>query len=102
MNKNVTGLFKDPLGEKIMIESFAPIPETYSYLMDDGSECKRAKVTKKCVIKKIKSKNYKDCLLKNKMISESQQIFKSEVNNAYTEQINKITLSSNDNKILQT
>ena len=31
-----------------------------------------------------------------------QQRFKSEVNNVYTEEINKISLSSNDEKILQT
>ena len=85
-----------------MIKSFAPIPETYYYLMDDGSECKRAKGTKKCVIKKIKSKNYKDCLLNYKIISESQQRFKRKVHNLYTEQINKITLHSNDDKRLQT
>ena len=27
-------------------------PETYSYLMDDGNSDKKAKGTKKCVIKK--------------------------------------------------
>ena len=52
-----------------MIEFVALRPKTYSYFMDDGSEHKRAKGTKKCVIKrKIKFKNYKDCLLKNKLI----------------------------------
>ena len=57
-----------------MIEFVALIPKTYSYFMDDGSEHKRAKGTKKCVIKrKIKFKNYKDCLLKNKLILKPQQ-----------------------------
>ena len=35
----------------------------YSYLIDDGSECKKAKGTKKGVIKrKLKFENYKSCL----------------------------------------
>ena len=70
--------------------------------MDDGSEHKRAKRPKKCIIKiEIKFKNYKDCLFKNKIILKSKQRFKSEAHNVYTEQINKIILSSNDDKRLQ-
>ena len=51
-NKKVIRLMKDKLGGKIMIESVASRPKTYSYLMDDDSEGKKAKGTKKCVIKK--------------------------------------------------
>ena len=47
-------------------------------------------------------KNYLDCLLNNKIILKSQQRFKSDYHNVYTEQINKIALSSNDDKRLQT
>ena len=47
-------------------------------------------------------KNYLDCLLNNKVILKSQQRFKSHYHNVYTEQINKIALSSNDDKRLQT
>ena len=47
-------------------------------------------------------KNYKDCLFNKKIILKSQQRFKSDHHNAYTEQINQIALSSNDDKILQT
>ena len=45
-------------------------------------------------------KNYKDCLFNNKIILKLQQRFKSDYHNAYTEQINKIALSSNDDKRL--
>ena len=94
---------KDELGGKIMIDSVALRPKTYSYLMDDGNEHKRAKGTKKCIIKReIKLKNYKDCLFKNKIILKSQQRFKSEAHYVYTEQINKTAFSSNDDKRLQT
>ena len=47
--------------------------------MDDDSEKKKAKGTKKCVIKRrIMFENYKDCLFKNKIILKSQQEFKSD------------------------
>ena len=46
--------------------------------------------------------DYKNCLQNNKTILKSQQRFKSEEPNVYTEEINKISLSSNDDKWLQT
>ena len=107
-------------------------PKTYSYLIDDSSEDKKAKVTKKCVLKrKLKFENYKNCLeatqldnkikyleknkinidsLKenhkkfirnNKSILPTQQRFKSERYNVFTEEINKTVLSSNDDKRMQ-
>ena len=87
-----------------MTEFAALRPKTYSYLMDDGKNDKKAKGRKKCVIKKIliKFNDYKVCLLNNEIILKSQQRFKSEAHNVYTEEINKIALSSNDNKRLQT
>ena len=37
--------------------------KTYSYLKDSNNECKKAKGTKKCVIKrKLKFEDYKKCL----------------------------------------
>ena len=61
------------------------------------------KQLKKCVIKRIlKFNDYKDCLFKNEIILKSQQRFKSEAHCVYTEGVNKIALSSNDDKRLQT
>ena len=63
-NKKVIGLMKDELGGKIMREFVALRPKTYSYLTDDCKEDKKAKGTKKCVIKRrLKFSDYKDCLL---------------------------------------
>ena len=71
--------------------------------MDDDSEKKEGKETKKCVIKRgLMFKNYTDCLFNDKTILKSQQRFKIDCQNVYTEQINKIALSSNDDKRLQT
>ena len=47
-------------------------------------------------------KDYKDCLFNKNIILKSQQTFKSDHHNVYTIEINKIALSSNDNKRLQT
>ena len=41
----------------------------YSYLTDDGNSDKKAKGTKKCIIKRIlKFIDYKNCLLDNEII----------------------------------
>ena len=94
---------KDELGGKIMTEFVALRPKPYSHLMDDGGSDKKAKGTKKCVIKRrLKFNDYKDCLLNNETVLKSQQGFKSDRHDVYTEEINKIALSSNDHKRLQT
>ena len=46
--------------------------------------------------------NYKDSLFNDKIILKSQQRFKSDHHRVYTEEVNKIVLSSNDDKRLQT
>ena len=102
-NKKVPGLFKDELGGKIITEVVALRPKTYAYLMDDGSDHIKAEGTIKCVIKqKVRFKNYKDCLFNNKTVYRSQKRFRSYYHVMYTEKVNKIALSSNDNKKLQT
>ena len=106
--------------------------KTFGYLIYDGREDKKAKGTKKHVIKrKLKFKNYTNCLeaiqlqnkldylekdkiyidsikknqkefiKNNKLILKAQQRFRSEKHNAFTEEINKIALSSNDDKRMQ-
>ena len=52
--------------------------------------------------RRLMFENYTDCLFNEKIILKSQQIFKSDCRNVYTEQINKIARSSNDDKRLQT
>ena len=70
--------------------------------MDAGNNHKKAKGTKKCVIKqKLMFENYKDCLFNNKTVYRSQERFKSYYHDVYTEEVNKIVLSSNYDKRLQ-
>ena len=72
-NKIAIGLFKDKLGGKIMIEFFGLRAQTYKYLINDNSEHKKSKGTKKCVIKRsLMFKNYKDCLFNDKTLLKSQ------------------------------
>ena len=102
-NKKVIGLMKDEFGGRIITEFVALRPKNYSYLTDDCKEDKKAKGTKKCVIKReLEFNNYKDCLLNDKVVLKSQQRFKSEINDVYIENVNKIALSSNDDKRLPT
>ena len=102
-NKKVPGLFKDELGGKIMTEVVALRLKAYAYLGDDGSKHKTAKGTKKCVIKQIHMfENFKDCLFNNKAVYRPQERFRSYYHVMYTDEVNKIALSSNDDKRLQT
>ena len=90
---------KDELGGKIIMEFVTLRPKTYSFSTDDGKEDKKAKRTKKCVIKKmIKFNDYKKCLLNDKVMLKPQQTFISKKCDVYTENINKIALSNNDDK----
>ena len=98
-NKNIIGLKKGKLGRMFMKEFAAPRPKTYSYLMDDGNTDKKTEGTKKFVIKRIlKFNDYNNCILNNEVILKSQERFKSEAHL----KVNKIALSSNDDKRLQT
>ena len=118
---------KDELGEQIMKECVGLRAKIYSYLKDNNEEDKKAKGTIMCVIKiKLKFQDYKNCLegakIKNKInhlektkvmsiilktiikefIKNNKSIlktqFRSEKHNIFTEEINKIALSSNDDK----
>ena len=111
-NKKVLGKFKDELGGKIMTKFCVLRAKTYSFLIDEFTDDdyeknnivnKKAKGTKKCVIKReILFYNYIDSLFKNKVLYRTQQRFRSDHHKVYTEEDNKIALSSNDDKRIQT
>ena len=102
-NKKVISLFKDELGGKIMIEFIALRAKAYAYLKEDGSKHKKARGTNKCIIKReLRFENYRESLLNNETILKPQQRFLSDYHEVYTEEVNKIAISSNDDKRLQT
>ena len=99
INKKVIGLMKDELGGDIITEFVALRPKAYSYITNNFIEMKKPKGTKKCVVNKmLRFEDYKKCLFDNGKVLKSQQRFKSENREVYTENINKIALSCDDDK----
>ena len=73
-NKKVTGLIRDELGGKIMNNLLGLRAKTYSYLTDINGEDKKAKDTKKCLMKrKVKFEDYKNCLEAAQVESKMKQ-----------------------------
>ena len=102
-NKKVLGKFKYELNGMTMIEFCALRSKIYTYLLDDNSGKKKAKGTKKCIVKKtLRFNDYKRALLDDEEILRTQQRFKSYNHDVYTENINRVGLSSNDDKRVQT
>ena len=96
------GKFKDELGGKIMTEFCKLRAKADAYKLDDDTEMKKAKGTKKCIVKReITFKKYADALLNDDVIIRSQQRFRSDQHRVYTEEVNKIALSGNDDKRIQ-
>ena len=89
-----------------MKEFVALRAKTFAFLWEEDDQVKvkkKAKGTKKCVIKRnLTFEHYRKALFNNIQVLQSQQRFKSDRHNMHTEKINKIALSSNDDKRLQT
>ena len=104
INKKVIGKFKDELGGKILSKFVGPRAKSYSYCQindDKVYESKKAKGTKKCAIKKhLNFDLYKQALFDNITVRCTQQRFKSDYHNVYTQSVHKIALHNADDKII--
>ena len=99
LNKKVIGLMKDELGGKIMTEFMALRPKLYSYKVLDGSEDKKCKGIKKCVVKKtLTFEDYKACLFNNSTEYRFQLMFRSAKHEVHTIEVNKVALNRDDDK----
>ena len=99
LNKMVIGLMKDELGGKIMTEFVALRPKLYSYRKLDGSEDRKGKGIKKCVVKKtLTFEYYKTCLFNDSTEYRSQLMFRSAKHEVHTIEVNKVTLNRDDDK----
>ena len=98
VNKKKIGLFKDEVAGKIITEFVGLRAKNYSFICD-GEEHKRCKGIKINVTKNnIKHKDYKNCLFKNIQLRRKMNVFRSHGHDVYSEEVNKIALSANDDK----
>ena len=98
-NKKVPGLMKDEAGGKIIEEFVGLRAKLYSYKMFEGKEEKKCKGIKKSVIKKnISFENYKECLFSEKPQMRKMNVIRSHKHEIFSETVNKIALSANDDK----
>ena len=94
-----------------MTEFCALRAKAYSFLIDEYTDVdnekskivnKKAKGTKKCIVKtEIIFKNYVVSLFKNEVLLRAKHRFRSDHHKVYTKEVNKIALSSNDDKRIQ-
>ena len=99
INKKVLGMFKDEAAGKIIKEFVGLRSKLYSFIMEDGKENKRCKGVKKQVVENsITHEDYKTCLTTGKDKLARQDILRSYEHEVYTEEVNKIALSAEDDK----
>ena len=99
LNKKVIGLMKDELSGKIMTEFVALRAKTYAYKQIDGSEDKRCKGIRKCVVKKtLRFDDYYNCLISGKDVYRKQMMIRSYKHEINTINVNKIALNRCDDK----
>jgi len=101
-DKKVIGMFKDEVMGK-QIEEFVGLrAKLYSFKMYEGKETKICKGIKKAVTKRnyksITHEDYKDCLLTRREQLRSMNVIRSRLHEVYTEEVNKIALSDEDDK----
>ena len=113
VNKRVIGKFKDEAGGEIITKFVGLRAKNYAYTYDhliglasltflfgeDGAEHKKCKGIKKCVTKNsITLEDYETCLFTNINQLRKINVFRSRGHDVYSEEINKIALSANDDK----
>ena len=98
VNKKVIGMFKDEAAGKIITKFVGLRAKNYAFILD-GEEHKKCKGIKKCVTKNdITFKDYETCLFTNIKQLIKMNVFRSRGHDVYSEQVNKIALSANDDK----
>ena len=82
-----------------MTEFVALRLKLYSYRKLDGSEDKKCKGIKKCVVKKtLTFEDYKTCLFSDSTECRSQLMFRSAKHEVDTIEVNRVALNRDDDK----
>ena len=98
INKKVPGMFKDEACGQQVEEFVGLRAKLYSYKLAD-EEHKTCKGVKKEVVRKtITHDDYKNCLFKKQNQLRKMNVFRSHLHDVYTEEINKVALSAEDDK----
>ena len=100
-NKKVIGLMKDELGGRIMTKSMALRPKLYAYKTLSGSGDIKVQGSQEVhhVIKKVLDfEDYKQCLHLGKNAFWKQLPFRNRKPEVHTVEVNKVTLSRDDDK----
>jgi hypothetical protein len=97
-NKKVIGMFKDEACGK-QIEEFVGLrAKLYSFTVS-GEEHKKCKGVKKSVVEQtITHDDYKNCLSTEEKQVRSMRFIRSHLHEVYTEEVNKVALSADDDK----
>ena len=99
LNSKVLAMFKDEASGKQIVEFVCWRAKLYSCKMLDGSEYKKCKgVTKNVTKRSIQFDDYRECLFNRKEQHQEISVIRSHCHEIYTEEINKIALSSDDDK----
>ena len=89
---------KDEAGGRIIEEFIELRAKLYSYRMLKGKEEKKCKGIKKSVVRKdISHEDYKECLFKKPQMRKIN-VIRSYKHEIFSETVNKIALSANDDK----
>ena len=99
VNKKVIGMFKDEAGGK-QIEEFVGLrAKLYSYKVSGEEDHKKCKGVKKAVVRKsLTHDDYKKCLFTREEQSRKMNVIRSHLHEIYTEEVNKVVLSADDDK----
>jgi hypothetical protein len=99
VNKKKVGMLKDEACGEIIDEYVGLRAKLLTYRMHEGKEHKKCKgVKKKVVEKNITFDDYKECLFSGIEQYRKMNVIRSRGHEIYTETLNKIALSANDDK----
>ena len=99
VNKKVIGMFKDEVAGRQITKFIGLRPKLYTFKIEDGSLTKKCKGVKKSVVKKgIDFENYFECIFTGEKQMRTMKIIRSENHEIFSKEVNKIALSSEDDK----
>lgn len=100
-NKKCLGLMKDENAGKILTNFVGLKAKAYSYVVEgdiSNTEVKKVKGVKNSVVRKLKFKDYVNCVRNQTILYGEQRVIRSRLHELYTESVNKISLSYKDDK----